>query len=193
MNIRHFWKFLPLVLGGPALAGGTETAPATHQLSRDAALRGLPGVTVTEEPTGDFETDSARWMTGVGYTHALRVPVGRTFQRVLVSATASENSSTVNGLLVYVETLTASTAQRQAMVAVARGFLEACVPGLTPQARSIWAGLSGHEWQGVPGWQDRQLGQVRVGWSGRDGLNVADQEVTGMSLEWPGDMGRCVF
>lgn len=188
MKAARRWGGLAALLGGLALAGGPP-----GPLTREAALRGLPGVTVTEAPTGDFKADSARWMTGVGYTHAVRVQVGSRAERVLLSLGAREDSSTVNSLLAHVETAAPTAAQRQALVTVARGFLTACAPDLAGQAQSVWAGLARSNWAGALGWQDRQLGPVRVGWSGREGLKVAGREVAGLGVEWPGSSGRCVF
>lgn len=184
MNLRR-WGRGSLILGlsGVALAGG---GGPPGPLTRDAALRGLPGVTVTE---GLDTTLGAE----VAYTHAVRVQVGTRAERVLFSSGAVKNSSTVNSLIAYVETATPTASQRQALVAVARGVLTACAPDLAPQAQSVWAGLARHNWAGALGWQDRQLKAVRVGWSGREGLNVAGREVAGLSVEWPGGSGRCVF
>lgn len=179
-----------MCLSGLVVAGG---GGPPGPLTRDAALRSLAGVTVTEAPTGNFEIDSARWMTGVCCTHAVQVQVGTQHERVLLSLGASGNSATVNDLLAYVETVTPTASQRQALVAVARGVLTACAPDLAQQAQAVWDGLARHTWAGALGWQDRRLKTVRVGWSGREGLRVVDREVTGISVRWPGDSGRCVF
>lgn len=181
---------LILCLSGIALAGG---GGPPGPLTREAALRSLPGITVTEAPTGEFEKDSARWMAGAAYTYAVRVKIGTRTERVLLSPTAAENSSTVNSLLAYVETTQATATQREALITVARGFLSACAPDFAHQAQSVWPGLARHNWAGALGWQDRPLGRGRVGWSGREGLNVAGREVTGLRVEWPGSSGRCVF
>ncbi|MBB5235853.1 hypothetical protein [Deinococcus budaensis] len=153
MNLTR-WGRGGLILGlsGVAPAGG---GGPPGPLTRDAALRGLPGVTVTEAPSGDFEEDSARWMTGVGYTYAVQVRVGERAERVLLSPGAIRNSAMVNDLLACVETTQPTAAQRQALVTVARGFLTACAPTLAAQAQSVWGGLTSHHGAGALGWQDR--------------------------------------
>ncbi|GMA15654.1 hypothetical protein E5F05_20925 [Deinococcus metallilatus] len=190
MKVVQRWGGLALCLSGLALAGGGGP-PAP--LTRDAALRRLPGVTVTEAPTGNFEVDSARWMSGVGYAYAAQVRVGTKAERVLLSPVAIDNSSTVNSLRAYVETTSPTASQRQALVHVARSFLQGCAPEQAAQAQSIWPGLARHDWTAALGWQERQLGSVRVGWSRREGLNVAGHEAAGLSVDWPRSSGRCVF
>lgn len=181
---------LCLTLCARALAGGSEPPV---QITSDSVLQGLTGVTVTEAPTGNFEVDSARWRSGVGYTYAVQVRVGTQRVRVLLSPGAIEDSSTVNTLRAYVDTPSAAAAQRQALVRLARGFLQACAPHLSGQAQSVWAGLTRYNWAGALGWQDRLLGSVRVGWSGREGMSVGDRNVTGIAVTWSRSSGRCVF
>lgn len=181
---------IPLLLWTTALAGGSGP-PA--QITSGSVLHGLSGVTVTEAPTGNSEVDSARWRADANYTYAVQVRVETERVRVLLTPGAAENSATINIVTAYVDAPTASASQRQALIAVSRGFLEGCAPQLLPQAQSIWAGLARYDWAGVLGWQDRLLGSVRVGWSGREGLNVGKRDVTGISVNWPSGSGRCTF
>ncbi|MFK7601834.1 hypothetical protein ACI3L1_06435 [Deinococcus sp. SM5_A1] len=129
----------------------------------------------------------------MSYSYDVQVSVGGERVRVLLTPGASENSLTVNNLRAYIDSPFATSSQRQALVRVARGFLQTCAPPLAAQAQPVWAGLARHNWAGVLGWQDRLLGSVRVGWSGREGMSVGERNVTGISVTWPRSSGRCVF
>jgi hypothetical protein len=151
-------------------------------LTPDRVLRGLPGVTVTQGPT-----------SGRNYSFAVYRRVGTSPLRVLITPGAAGNSATINTVLVYVEAPSATASQRQALVEVARGFFQACAPQVAVQAAPLWTDPTRTGWAAARGWQTRVLGSVRVGWSGPEGLTVAGTEATGLSVEWPGNSGRCVL
>ncbi len=178
-RLRARWTALAVCLSGPALAGSGGPPVA---LTPERVLRDLPGVTVTQGPT-----------SGRNHSFAVSRRVGPTPVRVLVTPGAAGNSSTINTVLVYVEAPSATASQRQALVEVARGFFRACAPQMAVQAAPLWTEPTRTGWAAARGWQTRVLGGVRVGWSGPEGLTVAGTEASGLSVEWPGDLGRCVL
>ncbi|WP_264775898.1 hypothetical protein [Deinococcus aetherius] len=171
---------LPLALWGLASAGGMEP------LTRLEALRGIPGVVrVFEVPQGRLGKE--------GYTHLVTIREAGAAVQVRVSLGATEGSGAVNTSLLWVDRPLVTVLDREVLTRLARGIAARCFVGVTAGQLDALRALAGRNWQAELGWQSTRVGPLHLEWSGREGLNVADREAPGLSLEWPANASRCVF
>ena len=211
--MKPFVLIAPLLLSS-ALAGGSDgSAPAVGgqaavalpNITSRAALGAIAGVRVLESPPylGKTVLTQAEVKAlgqhfnrhNANYTVSLKVRGVQ--EQVFVTPGGIDNSATVNSLNVYVNAVTASTAQREALVRVATGFLGVCSPGASQRlSDSFWQARLRQPWEKDLGWKEKTLGQVKVGWSGREGLSFQGPKGpyrASLTLEWPKDSGRCIF
>ncbi len=192
---------LTLILTGPVSAGGggrpVPQRPATlpgAALPIRAAIAALTGVTVVEAPPRSTDARvQAQYFRNRFSAYTVRVRTGDHPERVVLTHSVRDGSLTLNDLTVYVEQPHATADQRRALVQVALGLFNTCWPAEAQPLDGFWTGLSARAWEQDQGWQERQVGVLTVGWSGRDGFSLGGTEVTALNLNWPGGTGRCTL
>ncbi|MDB5045676.1 MAG: hypothetical protein JWQ08_1726, partial [Deinococcus sp.] len=112
---------------------------------------------------------------------------------VFLTRGALEGSDTPNNVTVWVSTSHASIRQQRAMVAVINYAVARCFAPLTAQQLNVLRALPERDWRLKLGWQEQQVGPLKVGWGGREGLNIGGHDVGGMRVEWPSNRGMCTW
>ncbi|CAM3357065.1 hypothetical protein DESA109040_09200 [Deinococcus saxicola] len=106
---------LGLTLYAGALADGAEPL---KPLTRTEVLKRIPDVRNVREYMPPFSLSA---------THRLRMHVGFSTTEVLGSLGAGDGAGRVNSVLLWIDTPQATTLQKQAVTAVARGVLARCM------------------------------------------------------------------
>lgn len=181
--------FLPLLLAltATALAGGVEP------INRSQPLHWVPGVlTVTSGRIG-----------AQPYTDAITLRVNGQLVQVFVSTgVRSDNANTtdqvntgINSVMAWVPSPTATAAQKQALVHVARAYLRGCYLNVTPAQLNLLGSLA--RWEDG-GWHEKSVQGVTIGWADGNGFGFGNStELTkpraGLSVDWPSQGSRCQF
>lgn len=182
---------------GIAVAGGTDGGAAQRSglVTAQQALSTLTGIKIIEQPpmpTADWQK-YMEYMQSHNYTYAVTVKVGGEWVRVMVTPSSNGSSDRVNTIMAFVESKVASAGQREALVRVALGFLNVCLPSEAQPLTEFWRELIQQEWNRDLGWQTKSLGSLKIGWSGENGMNVGNHDVAGLDLRWSPNTGRCSF
>ncbi|WP_157451173.1 hypothetical protein [Deinococcus puniceus] len=167
--------WLTVGLGGLALAGGRDAPTFLDVFRQTPGARQV--IKVPDEQLGTL-----------GYTHRL---IFQNVGAVFLTRGALEGSDTPNTITAWVSTSHASIQQQRAMVAVIRHTVARCHAPLTAQQLNMLHALAERDWRLKLGWQEQQIGPLKVGWGGREGLNIGGHDVGGMSVDWPNSQGVC--
>ena len=201
---RPLW--LLAALASTALANG-QSGFHHLPLSRREALQALPGVSLVaalpfDAPSTQLlsrEQGEAQgaYLRTHPTSYTVMVQIGNRRERLFVNLSSTEESQTVNSLMAFVDTPRATPAQREALIRLATGFMKLCWParGLNIED-SFWQQLLQQPWEKNLGWQTKQLGNLKLEWSGRKGLYPLGDHKTeraGLVLQWPKNAGRCTF
>ncbi|WP_156953207.1 hypothetical protein [Deinococcus frigens] len=145
-------------------------------------MKRIPGVSDVREFTPPFSA---------GATHWLRIRVGSSTTEVLGSLGAGNGAGRVNSVLLWIDTPQATTLQKQAVTAVARGVLARCMIGVSAAQLKGVSAIAARSWVVPTGFQEKPLGQLKIGWGQREALQVGPRNVSGLSLNWPRTLSRC--
>ncbi|AFD27665.1 hypothetical protein [Deinococcus gobiensis] len=176
-----------LTLSGVVSAGGVEP------INRNQPLYWVPGASEVFSVSADQIVTKA-------FTNALTLrSEGQRIQVFVTTGIISDDpgASAINNIQAWVQSPTASPAQKQALIQVAQTYLRGCSLQVTPRQLAALVALKEADWtQG--GWQKRTVEGVTLGWSDGNGFGFSDgpqgrKPRAALSVEWPVKTSRCQF
>ena len=107
------------------------------------------------------------------------------------------DASAINNIQAWVQSPTASPAQKQALIQVAQTYLRGCSLQVTPRQLAALVALKEADWT-RGGWQKQTVEGVMLGWSDGNGFGFSDgpkgdKPRAALSVEWPVKTSRCQF
>lgn len=114
-------------------------------------------------------------------------------KKISLTPAAAINGVRINSVRLHFDHDQATIAEQKKLIQIALSILKSCWPESQIDQR-FWNTLAAQPWEDKQtGWQDLKNGALSVGYSGYQGLTINKKNVTGLTLQWPKDKGRCTF